>query len=208
MSPARPGVHPALCGAAGSRDHEPVTGSWAAVVLAGGRARRFGGVDKVGLLVRGRTLLDGVLAACAGASELIVVGPRRATEHPVRWAREEPPYAGPVAALAAGVGMVPQGIEELAVLAADLSGLTGGTLDRLRTALGAEPGAAGAVLVDGEGQAQWLCGVWRLAAVRKALAEVGEPAGLAVHAVLGPLRPIQVPALSDEAHDVDRPGDL
>ncbi|HEY3261982.1 MAG TPA: NTP transferase domain-containing protein, partial [Pseudonocardiaceae bacterium] len=72
---------------------------WAAVVLAGGRARRLGGVDKVGLAIGGRTLLDGVLVACDGAEPIVVVGPRRPTATPVRWAREEPAHAGPLAAL-------------------------------------------------------------------------------------------------------------
>ncbi|NEC15321.1 NTP transferase domain-containing protein, partial [Streptomyces sp. SID8014] len=42
-------------------------GAFDAVVLAGGGARRLGGVDKPGLRVGGRALVDRVLAACAAA---------------------------------------------------------------------------------------------------------------------------------------------
>jgi molybdopterin-guanine dinucleotide biosynthesis protein A len=196
------------------------------VVLAGGRARRFGGVDKAALVVGGRTLLDVVLGACAGASALVVVGPRRPTAYPVRWEREEPVHGGPVAALAAGLRVVPAGTGVVAVLAADLPNLTTATLARLHAALEADADArpadspaadgersgdrraAGAVLVDGDGRVQWLCGVWRVDALVTALAGAGGPAGLSVRGVLGPLRPSTVEALPGEAHDVDAADDL
>ncbi|MDP9398746.1 MAG: NTP transferase domain-containing protein, partial [Actinomycetota bacterium] len=54
-----------------------------AVVLAGGRARRLGGVDKPGLEVAGRSLLDRVLAACAGAGRTVIAGPQRPTARAV-----------------------------------------------------------------------------------------------------------------------------
>jgi len=118
--------------------------AWAAVVLAGGRARRLGGIDKPGLTVAGRTLLDGVLDACHGAEPVVVVGPRRPTAGPVHWRREEPAHGGPLAALAAGLEAVPPGVELTAVLAADLPGLGRGTVVRLlRTmASGGPTGAA------------------------------------------------------------------
>jgi molybdopterin-guanine dinucleotide biosynthesis protein A len=50
-----------------------------AVVLAGGRAARLGGVDKPRLVVGQRTLLGSVVSAVteAGASRVVVVGPQR-----------------------------------------------------------------------------------------------------------------------------------
>jgi molybdopterin-guanine dinucleotide biosynthesis protein A len=187
---------------------------WGAVVLAGGRARRLGGVDKPGLTVGGRTLLDGVLAACHGAVPIVVVGPPRPTAVEVRWEREDPPHAGPLAALAAGLRAVPTPI--VAVLAADLPNLRPHTVDRLRAAISAgtadtavgadEPD--GAVLVDEHGRPQWLCGVWRTAPLRAALAEAGELADRPLHAVLTTLTVTAVPALPGEASDVDTPDDL
>ncbi|SDK53629.1 DUF6457 domain-containing protein [Streptomyces indicus] len=74
-----------------------------AVVLAGGAAKRLGGVDKPAVQVGGRALLDRVLGACAAAGTTVVVAPPRPTVRPVVWAREEPAGGGPLAALAAGV---------------------------------------------------------------------------------------------------------
>src|SRR5215470_4882128 len=75
---------------------------WNEVVLAGGRARRLGGVDKPALVVGERSMLDTVLLACDGAAGIVVVGPPRPTVVDVRWTREDPPHGGPLAALVAG----------------------------------------------------------------------------------------------------------
>ncbi|PBO19632.1 molybdenum cofactor guanylyltransferase, partial [Streptomyces albidoflavus] len=52
-------------------------GAFDAVVLAGGGARRLGGVDKPGLRVGGRALIDRVLAACGQARMTVVVAAPR-----------------------------------------------------------------------------------------------------------------------------------
>ncbi|GAA3178011.1 hypothetical protein GCM10020255_070330 [Rhodococcus baikonurensis] len=49
----------------------------AAVILAGGRGTRMGGVDKPGLIVHGRRLLDIALSATAHLDAVVVVGPHR-----------------------------------------------------------------------------------------------------------------------------------
>jgi molybdopterin-guanine dinucleotide biosynthesis protein A len=49
------------------------------------------------------------------------------------------------------------------------------------------PGAAGAVLVDGGGRAQWLAGCWRTGALREALAGYQ---GRSLHGLLEPLGPV------------------
>lgn len=115
---------------AGAMPQQP---AFDAVILAGGDARRLGGADKPGVRVGGRSLLDRVLAACAGAGTTVVVGGRRATARPVVWAREEPPGAGPLAALDAGLRRV--AAERVVVFSADLPFLDEGTVRRLLTAL-------------------------------------------------------------------------
>ncbi|WP_188302429.1 molybdenum cofactor guanylyltransferase, partial [Streptomyces sp. CBMA123] len=104
------------------------------IVPAGGSARRLGGADKPGLTVGETTLLDRVLAACAGARTTVVVGPARPTARAgVRWTREQPPGGGPVAAVAAGLDLVTADL--VLLLAADLPFLDRRTVDRLATAL-------------------------------------------------------------------------
>jgi molybdopterin-guanine dinucleotide biosynthesis protein A len=174
--------------------------TWAAIVLAGGSGRRLGGVDKAGVVLGGRTLLDRALAAVGGASPIVVVGPERSVDGVV-WTREDPPGGGPVAGLAAGLAELAD-VDFVAVLAVDQPGVTASTVDRLRAAVGT---AAGAVLVA-DGHLQWLAGVWRTAVLRAAMP--GEPDGASLRSVLRPLAPVEVPARSGEADDVDTPEDL
>ncbi|UUU23499.1 molybdenum cofactor guanylyltransferase [Streptomyces sp. DSM 40750] len=114
----------------------PGTEAFDAVVLAGGAARRLGGADKPAVRVGGRALLDRVLAACAGAGTTVVVADTRPTARPVRWAREEPPGGGPLAALDAGLRHTTA--PYVVVLSADLPFLDEETVRRLLDALRAD----------------------------------------------------------------------
>ncbi|MFD6662766.1 molybdenum cofactor guanylyltransferase [Micromonospora chalcea] len=110
---------------------------YAAVVLAGGAARRMGGVDKPGRPVGGRPMLHRVLAAVADADQRIVVGPSGPLPDGVRTTREEPPGGGPVAATAAGLALLDPATTTVALLAADLPLLTAAAVTELRRALDA-----------------------------------------------------------------------
>ncbi|OPF82057.1 molybdenum cofactor guanylyltransferase [Streptomyces antioxidans] len=140
-------------------------GAYDAVILAGGAARRLGGVDKPALRVGGRALLDRVLDACRGAGRTVVVGPRRPTARPVRWAREEPPGGGPVAAVDAGIRQTAAPV--VLVLSADLPFLTHETVATLLTGL---QGAEGAVLIDPDGREQPLVAAYRAEPLRREIA--------------------------------------
>lgn len=154
-----------------------------AVVLAGGAARRLGGVDKPAVAVAGVPLLHRVLAACRAAGTVVVVGPRRDLPPAVVQVREDPPGGGPVAALRAGLPQVRA--QWVAVLAADLPFLTGAALHEL---LAAAAGHDGALLVDDQGRDQVLCGVWDRARLAAALAAVDSPRIRDVLAGLDPVR--------------------
>lgn len=173
-----------------------------AVILAGGRASRLGGADKPGLVIGGRSLVGAVAAAAAGAGarHLVVVGPprpelavpRRAGQQsadgpdmPVttEFACEDPPGAGPVPALAAGLRLVSE--PWFLLLAADLPFLRPGHLSALADRAAAA--GRGAVLVDDGGRSQWLTSCWPTAAVRAALAGY---AGHSLGGLLGPLSPV------------------
>lgn len=150
-----------------------------AIVLAGGAAKRLGGIDKPAVRVGGRTLLDRVLAACEGAARTVVVGGRLPTVRPVRWAREDPPGGGPLAALDAGVRCVEA--DTVLVLSADLPFLGEPTVRRLVEALDTS-GREAALLVDPDGRDQPLVAAYRGEPLRRELAllatEYGSLAGL------------------------------
>ena len=165
-----------------------------AVILAGGAARRFGGGDKPGALVGGVPLIARVAAAVADAGKVIVVGPRRHDLEAV-FVREDPPGAGPVPALRAGLALVEA--PRLVLLAADLPFLTAEVVARLLR-------HRNAVLIDGGDRDQWLTGAWRTDALRAAL-EAYE--GSSLRGVLGPLAPVRVPG-GDDWTDCDTPEDL
>ncbi|MGW1009677.1 DUF6457 domain-containing protein [Streptomyces termitum] len=186
-----------------------------AVVLAGGAARRLGGVDKPGVRVGGRPLLDRVLAACAGAGRTVVVGDPRPTVRPVGWTREENPGSGPVAALDAGLTALrtpttgtptgpttgtPAGPtpEVLLALSADLPFLDGSTVRRLLAALDADPEAEAALLTDAGGRRQPLVAAYRTGPLRRAL-DAARAAhqgldGLPLRTLTAGLRLVEVPA--------------
>jgi len=159
-----------------------------AIVLAGGGASRLGGVDKPMLPINGRTLLDGVLTACAGARRNVVVGPIRAVSREVIWTREQPPGAGPAAALAAGLPFC-EGAEYVIVLAADLPFIDATVVHSLwTTAIG--EASDGAVAVDESGHQQWLTACYRRSSLLARLAELGpdEIVGLSLRRLLRGLR--------------------
>jgi molybdopterin-guanine dinucleotide biosynthesis protein A len=178
-----------------------------AVILAGGRAARLGGLDKPGEPVGGRPLIERVAAAVPGARKLVVVGPRRsAVGGPdTIFVMEDPAGAGPVAALRAGLPLVMA--DWVALLAADLPFLAAGHVSALfKAAAGIQAGiqaeipgdtarapsevvSAGAVLVDDSDRDQWLTGVWRTQMLREALAGY---AGRSLYGLLGPLRPVRL----------------
>ncbi|NJP30507.1 molybdenum cofactor guanylyltransferase [Micromonospora thermarum] len=154
--------------------------AYAAVVLAGGAARRMGGVDKPARPVGGRPMRDRVLAAVADAAPRILVGPAAGVPGGVLVTREEPSGGGPVAATAAGLALLPGDATVVALLAADLPLLTRAAVGDLLHHL--DSGSDGVCFVDEAGRRQTLCGVWRVAALRGA---VDRLAGASTRALAG-----------------------
>ena len=143
----------------------------------------MGGAVKPGLRVGGVPLLRRVLAAVPSAIPRVVVGDLPSEDFIVT--REDPPGSGPAHAVAAGLAHIPAAIPFVAVLAADLPFLTAEVVTTLvRTA--ADERHDGAVLVDHSGRRQWLCGVWRQDALRRAAD--GAVPGTGMGAMLGGLR--------------------
>jgi molybdopterin-guanine dinucleotide biosynthesis protein A len=161
-----------------------VSSDYTAIILAGGDAKRLGGVDKPALLVAGVPMVVRVLEAVADAADRIVVGPEGLPVPPfgVRVMRERPPGGGPVAAVAAALEeQLPT--DYVAILGADLPLLTADAVTRLRRAAADRDGA---VFVDRNGREQWLCGVWSVVNIQARLAGM-EPVGAALRRLLAGL---------------------
>lgn len=132
----------------------------------------MGGVDKPALVVGGQSMLDAALTAVAGCARTVVVGPHRPELPPeVLQAQEIPAGAGPVAAIAAGLGALagcefPAGL--IVVLAADMPFLTAAAIDELLSHA-RESGSDAVFAADASGRPQYLVGVWRRAALEAAL---------------------------------------
>jgi molybdopterin-guanine dinucleotide biosynthesis protein A len=180
-------------------DREPFD----AVVLAGGAARRFGGVNKCTLLVDGRAVLARVTDAVGAAQRVVLVGSPVPGARADIVTREEPAGGGPVAALAAGLRFVQAPL--VVVLAGDLPALTADAVTQLVASVA---GADRAAAVDADGRAQLLCAAWRTAALRVALAGV-DVSGAPMRALV-PVRDRSV-RLSGEPppwQDCDTPAEL
>jgi molybdopterin-guanine dinucleotide biosynthesis protein A len=174
-----------------------------AVVLAGGMARRLGGVDKAAVEVAGWSLLDRVLTSVETAETVVVVGDRRATQHQVEWVRERPAGGGPVAGLAAALPVVTA--EVLVLLACDLPLIDADVVRRL---VGCAGGADGALLVDRAGRRQPLAAAYRSAAIRAAVTALGTPAGRAMRDVIAGLTLAELAVRGEEALDCDTWADV
>lgn len=181
----------------------------AAVVLTGGGGVRLGGVDKASIEVDGTTLLEHALAAVAAADEVVVVGPEVPTSRPVTWTREQPPGGGPAAGLLTGLDALAVHPDLVCALAVDMPRVNTRTVARLVGALTAETDADGACLLDAGQRKQWLAAVYRYGALRAVRPRDRETEhGLALRRLVLPLRIVPVPALADEARDVDTWQDL
>ena len=149
------------------------------VVLAGGAARRLGGVAKGEVHVAGRAMLDHVLDAAGQAQRVVVVGPDELARPGTTTLMEHPPGGGPVAGIEAALRHLeseapsPDGL--VAVLACDVP-RSPRALAGLRRALGVRPEADGAHLTDHEGRSQ-LVMLLRAAPLRSAIDRLGAERG-------------------------------
>ncbi len=193
-----------------------------AVVLCGGRSRRFG-TDKTRASLHGLPLLDHVLAGVPRSWTVLCVGPSRPTVRAVGWVREDPAGGGPNAAIAAALPHVDSPL--VVVLAADMPWAGSAALD-LAEALAealersraqppaevhadararANPGINAVYARDRNGRVQPLLAAYRTAALRAALPAPPEntPARMLIERV-----PHLVIDVGDGALDVDTVADL
>ncbi|HEX2857340.1 MAG TPA: NTP transferase domain-containing protein [Propionibacteriaceae bacterium] len=157
-----------------------------AVVLAGGQGSRLGGVSKADLVVGGVRLLDLVLDAARDARTRVVVGDVAAPPG-VLVTREDPAGTGPAAGLAAGLAAITDPAPWTLVLACDLPDATGVVPSLIDAAGVADAGTDGCCASGPDGSLQWLLGLYRTDALRRAVAAYGDPRNRSVRGMLAPL---------------------
>ncbi len=185
------------------------------MILAGGKSSRLGGVPKAQLRYDGATLLQRALAAAHGAGSIVVVGPDPGTlPDGTLTAREDPPFAGPAAAIAAGLlalegqsgqSSSPKHAPWVLVMACDMP-LAAAAVPVLLKELAGHQEAEGAMSVSADGRKQPLLGIYRLSALQRevlAAAEQGGLANAAVFRLLARLDLLAVPVPAGSTDDVD-----
>ncbi|WP_225219648.1 molybdenum cofactor guanylyltransferase [Arthrobacter gallicola] len=175
---------------------KPQTGTlpvFNAVVLAGGRSSRLGGVPKAGLILEGKTLLERTLDTVRQAGRVAVAGPAEledvlpAVPAQCFFVREEPAFSGPAAAVGAAVdALCRAGAAEdsvppwTLVLACDMPGAAG-AVQALLAEASSEPGTS-LMARDSSGALQPLAALYRTDELRGAVQSRssvnGHPGGL------------------------------
>jgi molybdopterin-guanine dinucleotide biosynthesis protein A len=166
-----------------------------AIVLAGGRGSRLGGVDKATLLLAGESMLDRALRAVAGL-RVVVVGD--AVVPGVKVVQEEPRFAGPAAAIGAGLAEVAESY--VLIVPCDQAHLD----EVVPILVGAQIGDTdGVVAVDPDGRRQHLLCLVRTAALERAVADQPTLTNLSVRELFASLQLTEISIGARAALDVD-----
>ena len=174
----------------------PQAADWDAIVLAGGRGSRLGGVDKAALEFEGETLIARTLRAVAGAGRIIVAGDPGPVPEGTIVVREEPRFSGPAAAIGAAMA-------EVQAPYVFLVGCDHPFLSDAVDLLLDEASGDGVIAVDADGRRQYLMSVLDAAALRASIAAQATLVDLAVRALLVPLELMEIPIPTRAALDID-----
>ncbi|HWH98386.1 MAG TPA: molybdenum cofactor guanylyltransferase [Pseudolysinimonas sp.] len=168
-----------------------------ALILAGGRSSRLGNGDKHRLQIGSETLLHRSVDAVrrAGARRVIVVGDEGVDGVPA--VREDPAFAGPVAAIAAGLRALPGDAGAVLVIACDMPGV-----DVALPALLAGFGGDGAIAVD-RGRLQQLVIAVRPVALASAIDALPTVIDASMRTLLASLDLAEVSVPEGSTDDID-----
>lgn len=167
------------------------------LILAGGRSSRLGHSDKRNLRIEGETLLQRAITAVreAGARNIVIVGDEGVDGVPA--VREEPAFGGPVAAISAGLGALPDGTDAVLVIACDMPRV-GAALPELLAAFEGD----GVIAVD-RGHRQHLAIAVAPRALRAAIASLPSVNDRSMRTLLGNLDLVEVVVPEGSTDDID-----
>ena len=180
----------------------------AAIVLAGGQARRFGS-DKLAADVDGRPLLEIALDGLPDDWRVAVVGPPRHLAREVTCLREDPPGGGPAAGLITGLTWaLATDVGAIITLPGDATG--GGRAAVLLQAELSEREGDAVVGVDGSGRDQVLQVALRPPAARLLVELAGPDRGhdQSVRRLVTALTPARLALPDDLCADIDTVDEL
>ena len=168
-----------------------------ALILAGGRSSRLGGTAKAQLSLSGVSLLERTIQAVGGAGvrRTVIVGD--AGMDAVLAIREEPAFAGPVAAIAAGLRALPSDSDAVLVLACDMP-----DIERALPQLLSGVSGDGAIAVD-RGRRQQLAIVVRSPALASAVAGLPTVVDASMRELLAGLDLAEVAVPDGSTDDID-----
>jgi molybdopterin-guanine dinucleotide biosynthesis protein A len=187
-----------------------------AIILAGGRSSRLGGSAKAELIFEKRTLVDRTLESVSFARTVVVVGELRTQRSSDRVivTREDPPFSGPAAAIAAGIDVLesadPIRSMYTIVLACDMPGVDA-AVQALLAALAENPaddGVAGDgfVAIDLRERQQPLAAIYKTERLTSAVARrriEGTLPGLSMFALISGLTLASVLVPEGSTDDID-----
>jgi molybdopterin-guanine dinucleotide biosynthesis protein A len=183
--------------------------NWDAIIVAGGRASRLGGIDKTALIYEGRSLLHRALDSVRRAHRISIVGygPELVASDRVRRTEESPRWGGPAAAIVAGLHNLRDSESEfVAVVASDLPHVVRAFAVLIEEhAQGVDED--GLIALDSSGTRQPLMAMYRTAALRAAAAKVAPATNLAMRSLIESLALRAVPLPTELCADVDTPDD-
>lgn len=179
---------------------------WDAIVLAGGRSSRLGGVDKAALHAGSRTLLQVTLDAVSGADRIVVVGARSqaASGERIVRVRESPPGGGPAAAI--GAGLVEVEAPVTVVLACDMPRV-GEVVPVLLHALTMADSSVQAVMARDGDRTQYLVAAHRTTSLRDRADDGAPLTGRSVRQLCAGLAVLEVEVPAGATLDIDTWGD-
>jgi molybdopterin-guanine dinucleotide biosynthesis protein A len=179
-----------------------------AIVLAGGRASRLDGASKAALPLDGRSLLEHILRSLPPTRQIVVVGDHTdiAAAAPganIVIAREDPIFAGPAAAIAAGVDALDATSDFTAIVACDMPAV-GDAITMLVASV--RDGSDGAVAVSADRRVQSLVGLYSTRGLAECVArhrDAGDLENLSVRALLSGLDPAPISTPDGSTDDID-----
>lgn len=179
---------------------------WSAMILTGGKSSRFGS-DKSKAMLGSTSLLDRLTSTLPNNVDIVIVGPEFDNgARPITFTQEDPVGGGPVAAVSAGLKEI--GTEFVVIIATDMPFASSVAME-LVTHIPDIKG--GLTPIDIHGVRQTLCSLYRVSALREALARLGSPEGQSMRnlSALLDIEEIRLPSpLEGNLLDVDTQADL